>query len=399
MPAIDANIDRTRRPDLSTEASVRDFAGILGDDHAGPPDFDGLEPGPERASRPGSVPSEYSRDPPRMSTNGRRPRPGPRRDFSPRPPTLSLRAGKSRRSSERSSGQGRHGLSHAGACVEDLRRTGRLVAIESEGRPEPGGRRHPAQGLRGGRPGGPVLPQGQGGPPSRWSATSSARWTGCTTSSATPSRRSATSSSSRSSPPPPSPTPGAIATSRSRRCTSCPGGSAAGRSWPTGRRLSQLPQLQSWPDDGGAFVTLPQVYSEDPDRPGLARSNLGMYRVQYSGNQATSPTARPASTTRSTGGSAFTTRRRSAAVSRSGPASSSAARPALTVAAVMPLPEGLPELSFAGALGGHRIRMVPRPARRPPPARRGRLRHRRHHRPRRPQARRAFRRPPWLLQP
>jgi 4-hydroxy-3-polyprenylbenzoate decarboxylase len=32
--------------------------------------------------------------------------------------------------------------------------------------------------------------------------------------------------------------------------------------------------------------------------------------------------------------------------------------PALTVAAVMPLPEGLPELSFAGALGGHRVRMV-----------------------------------------
>src|SRR5438034_9472461 len=32
--------------------------------------------------------------------------------------------------------------------------------------------------------------------------------------------------------------------------------------------------------------------------------------------------------------------------------------PALTVAAVMPLPEGLPELSFAGALGGRRIRLV-----------------------------------------
>ncbi len=32
--------------------------------------------------------------------------------------------------------------------------------------------------------------------------------------------------------------------------------------------------------------------------------------------------------------------------------------PSLTVAAVMPLPEGLPELAFAGALGGRRIRMV-----------------------------------------
>ena len=32
--------------------------------------------------------------------------------------------------------------------------------------------------------------------------------------------------------------------------------------------------------------------------------------------------------------------------------------PALTVAAVMPLPEGLPELAFAGALGGRRVAMV-----------------------------------------
>ncbi len=31
--------------------------------------------------------------------------------------------------------------------------------------------------------------------------------------------------------------------------------------------------------------------------------------------------------------------------------------PALAVAAVMPLPEGLPELSFAGVLGGGRVRL------------------------------------------
>ena len=43
--------------------------------------------------------------------------------------------------------------------------------------------------------------------------------------------------------------------------------------------------IQSWPTDGGPFITLPQVYTEDPDQPGLARSNLGMYRVQLSGNQ------------------------------------------------------------------------------------------------------------------
>lgn len=48
--------------------------------------------------------------------------------------------------------------------------------------------------------------------------------------------------------------------------------------------VRDLPQLVSWPDDGGPFITLPQVYSEDPDRPGVARSNLGMYRVQLGGN-------------------------------------------------------------------------------------------------------------------
>src|SRR4051812_44980027 len=44
--------------------------------------------------------------------------------------------------------------------------------------------------------------------------------------------------------------------------------------------VSQLPQLVCWPRDGGAFVTLPQVYTEDPARPGWRHSNLGMYRVQ-----------------------------------------------------------------------------------------------------------------------
>ena len=48
--------------------------------------------------------------------------------------------------------------------------------------------------------------------------------------------------------------------------------------------VSRLPQLVCWPNDGGAFVTLPQVYSEDADRPGWRQSNLGMYRVQLSGN-------------------------------------------------------------------------------------------------------------------
>ena len=49
--------------------------------------------------------------------------------------------------------------------------------------------------------------------------------------------------------------------------------------------MSQLPQIVCWPKDGGAFITLPQVYTEHPDFPGITKSNLGMYRIQLSGGQ------------------------------------------------------------------------------------------------------------------
>jgi 4-hydroxy-3-polyprenylbenzoate decarboxylase len=48
--------------------------------------------------------------------------------------------------------------------------------------------------------------------------------------------------------------------------------------------IDRLPWIKSWPEDGGPFITLPQVYSEDPDKPGVMSSNIGMYRVQLSGN-------------------------------------------------------------------------------------------------------------------
>ena len=42
--------------------------------------------------------------------------------------------------------------------------------------------------------------------------------------------------------------------------------------------------IHHWPMDGGAFVTLPQVYTEDINKPGIMHSNLGMYRIQLTGN-------------------------------------------------------------------------------------------------------------------
>jgi 4-hydroxy-3-polyprenylbenzoate decarboxylase len=121
--------------------------------------------------------------------------------------------------------------------------------------------------------------------------------------------------------------------------------------------LSQLPQLVSWPLDGGAFVTLPQVYSESPSRPGFAGSNLGMYRVQISGNdyQADRQAGLHYQIHRGIGA------HHAEAIARGERLRVNVfigGAPSMAVAAVMPLPEGMPELSFAGLLGGQRIPMA-----------------------------------------
>lgn len=116
---------------------------------------------------------------------------------------------------------------------------------------------------------------------------------------------------------------------------------------------ADLPKLISWPMDGGPFITLPLVYSEDPQS---GRPNLGMYRVQLSGNEYDENEA----------GMHYQLQRgigihHAAALARGeelpvnihvgGP-------PALVVAAIMPLPEGMSELSFAGLLGARRVRVT-----------------------------------------
>ncbi|MCH8046983.1 MAG: UbiD family decarboxylase [Planctomycetes bacterium] len=121
--------------------------------------------------------------------------------------------------------------------------------------------------------------------------------------------------------------------------------------------VDQLPQLKSWPDDGGAFVTLPIVYTENVEQPGLRGSNLGMYRVQLSGGQY-EPNREV--------GLHYQIHRgigvhHAAAIRAGKPLRVNifvGGAPAMSVAAVMPLPEGMSELSFAGALGRHRIGMI-----------------------------------------
>ncbi|MCL7746234.1 UbiD family decarboxylase [Halalkalibacter alkaliphilus] len=120
-------------------------------------------------------------------------------------------------------------------------------------------------------------------------------------------------------------------------------------------QISDLPLIHHWPDDGGAFVTLPQVYSEDPEKPGIMNANLGMYRIQLSGNEyeMNKEIGLHYQIHRGIGVHQEKANRLGIPLKVSifigGP-------PSHTLAAVMPLPEGLSEMTFAGLLAGRRFR-------------------------------------------
>ncbi|MCX6310975.1 MAG: UbiD family decarboxylase [Bacteroidetes bacterium] len=119
-------------------------------------------------------------------------------------------------------------------------------------------------------------------------------------------------------------------------------------------KISDLPQIKHWPDDGGAFVTLPAVYSEDIDQPGIMNSNLGMYRIQLSGNDYVKDKEI---------GLHYQLHRgigihQSKAIAKNQPLKVSifvGGPPSIPFSAVMPLPEGLSELTFAGVLGNRKF--------------------------------------------
>ncbi|MFA6058207.1 MAG: UbiD family decarboxylase [Taibaiella sp.] len=120
-------------------------------------------------------------------------------------------------------------------------------------------------------------------------------------------------------------------------------------------KISDLPLVHHWPMDGGAFVTLPQVYTEDADKPGIMNANLGMYRIQLTGNdyELNKEIGLHYQIHRGIGV------HQSKANAKGIPLKVSCfvgGHPAHTLAAVMPLPEGLSELTFAGMLAGRRFR-------------------------------------------
>ena len=120
-------------------------------------------------------------------------------------------------------------------------------------------------------------------------------------------------------------------------------------------KIEDLPQIKCWKEDGGAFITLPQVYTEDIDNPGIMNSNLGMYRIQLSGNdyELNKEIGMHYQLHRGIGIHQKKANQKGDPLKVSifvgGP-------PAHSFSAVMPLPEGMSELSFAGVLGKRRFR-------------------------------------------
>ena len=117
-------------------------------------------------------------------------------------------------------------------------------------------------------------------------------------------------------------------------------------------RLDELPVLTTWQEDGGPFITLPLVYTEDPN---TKKHNLGIYRMQVYDAQsaglhwqiqkgggfhyhAAEQLGQPLPVTVFLGGP-----------------------PALLISAIAPLPEDVPELILASLLAGKKLPMARNP--------------------------------------
>ena len=117
----------------------------------------------------------------------------------------------------------------------------------------------------------------------------------------------------------------------------------------TGFSLHDLPILKCWPQDGGRFVTLPNVYTRDPD---TGERNLGMYRMQVYDGRSTGMHWQVHKVAARHGRRYYERgERMPVAVCLGGD-------PAYTFAATAPLPDGLDEILFAGFVRKKSVELV-----------------------------------------
>ncbi len=115
--------------------------------------------------------------------------------------------------------------------------------------------------------------------------------------------------------------------------------------------LKEFPILHCWPGDGGPFVTLPMVFSKNPD---TGKRNCGMYRMQVFDDRTTGMHWQ----THKQGAEHYRRMLKEGTSKRMDVAVAIGSDPATIYSAILPLPPDLDEMMIAGFLRGSPVRMV-----------------------------------------
>ncbi len=113
--------------------------------------------------------------------------------------------------------------------------------------------------------------------------------------------------------------------------------------------LNDLPIIQCWPHDGGRFITLPQVFTHDPRN---GKRNVGMYRMQVFDERTTGMHWQIQK------GGGFHYYQADKLNKPLELAVALGTDPALLLATIAPLPEGIDEVLFAGFLRKKNTQLV-----------------------------------------
>jgi 4-hydroxy-3-polyprenylbenzoate decarboxylase len=115
--------------------------------------------------------------------------------------------------------------------------------------------------------------------------------------------------------------------------------------------LAEYPILKCWPEDAGRFITLPMVFSKNPD---TGKRNCGCYRLQVYDERTTGMHWQ----THKQGAEHYRRLVKDGKQARMDVAVAIGADPATMYSAILPLPPDLDEMMIAGFLRGKPVEMV-----------------------------------------
>jgi 4-hydroxy-3-polyprenylbenzoate decarboxylase len=119
-----------------------------------------------------------------------------------------------------------------------------------------------------------------------------------------------------------------------------------------GFSLREFPVLTCWPQDGGPFITLPMVFTRNPE---TGKRNCGMYRLQVYDDRTTGMHWQ----THKQGAEHYRRLLKEGKETRMNVAVAIGADPASIYSAILPLPPDLDEMMIAGFLRNKPVEMVP----------------------------------------